>query len=401
MLTVQNSRRNGRQGILANVTPQQLMQVAKQIGSVRETINQFRNLAKGAPAKPRPPQAKPPRSRAPPASKMVEAPVSQGVSSTSLVRSQVLRSTGSSSTIRGTTVLGSVTTPDADAASSPLCVFFASSNPVTFLDRLQITASTYDKYVYKKVRLIFVPQVSTSTSGTVIIAIDRDYFDEPQTTNLAQTLSYESVASGSVWSGHSCSMSRDRSEMRSYFTNFTGDTALRETEQFKFYAYSLGCPRGTTLGYMMLEYELELISPVYAPSEITSNLASIGIQQGKIGISISGSSSLATVTGLPADRVNPGAVYELVVPTGANTSAFTVGVGGSPWTPVGASVRMFLRAQASGGVAQYVVFTDYPSVVSGNTNVSGLYNASVTNATLVSGIQCVWRLLTGTSPLAE
>jgi len=320
------------------------------------------------------------------------APTSFGISSNDVVRSVVVRSTPTMSRFTGVSYLGTVTTGP-NVSSYPTVALFTSSNPVTFQDRLQIQASTYDKFVYNSVKLKYVPAVGTNTSGKVAIAIDRDYTDPPQTVNWGQCISYESVASGTVWSEHMCSMRRDPSEKRSYFTNFASGTDVRETEQFKFYAYTQGVPANTFCGDLYLEYDLELISPVYAPSELSqiSENSSTVISSGAITSSAAGQTW--TVNPLPVDD-NTRAIYEVVVNGQPNTAGIQFGslAGSAAYAPAfQGSYRLWCRPINNGTARQYFIYTDLTAAMTGG---QPLYQTAALGGTLFASTQVIFRRIT-------
>jgi len=326
--------------------------------------------------------------------KAIDAPVSFGTTSNTLVRQTVLRSSGNAATVRGTTILGNVVT-SSTASAFPQVGCYASSNPLTFIDRLQVMASTYDKYVYTKLKLKYVPMVGTSTAGLVAIAIDRDYMDPPQTLSWAQTLSYESVAMGSVWASHNCTMGRDSHEKRAYFTNFQDEADLHESEQFKFYAYTLGAPVSTMIGQLVLEYEIELISPVYAPTELLP-LSIIGMQQ-----TVSASGVCAATSGnFTFSFLGPtnqfAGVYELFVTGNPSFLFFTLGSGGAVISAASqGSYILYAKASNIASSGLYSLYFDYPTALRGGP---AFYNTAATASTLFSGATVTWRLLQATSP---
>jgi len=342
---------------------------------IKETLQNFKAVTdymksskkkekRAAPA----PATRVPRNKG--AERRLAAPVSMGVSSNSLVRTQTVSTTANACVVRGQTFLGTLGTGAGVGTSVPVCIFFASSNPITFADRMRVQASIYDKFVFRRCRLKYQPSCTTATAGTIAITIDRDYADAPQLTNWAQTLSYESYATGNVWCEHSCDIGRDTHERRAYFTNFMGSQDLHESEQFKFYVYTIGVDPNVTLGNLFLEYELELISPVYAPTEIANNLDNLGVMtvEGVGGtdaaLKQSGASAVNfTMPSLPTvDKV--GVVYEVIYQQQATPTNITIGNGGMNWVPGQTSVQLFMRVVNDTSVN---VFTDLGAALSGSS----------------------------------
>jgi len=325
----------------------------------------------------------------------VNAPTSFGSASTnSLSRTQIVSSTAYSSIVRGSTLLGPVTLPTGAIVGKPNCAFYASSNPITFSDRMQTLASTYDKFVYNRATLRYIPNVGSTVSGQVAITIDRDYLDPPQTAGYAQTLSYEAQAFGSVWVKHACSITRDSHEKRVYFTNFTSDPSLRESEQFKFYAYVLGAATSTVpLGYLVLDYEIELISPVFAPSEVATNLSKLIMFAGSTSMNYTlGNSSICAISILPTALLNPGSFYELIVQGQADGTDIKYGsTTGLTYAPESSGSYLFYCRGTETG--SFHVYTDYASALSNNIGAR-LYNDSAVLNNLVPTSGCTYRLLT-------
>lgn len=349
-------------------------------------------------------RAKQSRSAPPPSSKRnnpqrsqissISGPTSFGSASTnSLARSQVISSTANSSIVRGSTVLGPVLLPAGFIVGKPTAAFYASSNPLTFSDRMQTLASTYDKYVYHRATLRYIPNVGSSTAGQIAITIDRDYLDPPQTAGYAQTLSYEAQAFGSVWVSHSCTITRDTHEKRAYFTNFTADPALRESEQFKFYAYTLGAiASNAPLGYLVLDYEIELISPVFAPVEVSSNTGNLVMVPTITTMTFNlPGSDVCAISALPSALANPGSVYEIIVQGQPDVTDIVYGsAAGAPYTPAAQGSYIFYCRGTI--VGSFHVYTDYNSCVSNSAQARLFNNAAALNVFLNS-CGCTYRLL--------
>lgn len=328
------------------------------------------------------------------------APTMFGSSSDSLVRTQVVSSSLNSSVMRGTSILGPVQTGP-NSPTGPQAVFSCSSNPVTFPDRMGILAQTYDKYVYKKCCLRYVPACATTQPGMIIIGIDRDYMDPPNTGGIAQTMSYEAVASGSVWASHKCNMMRDNHEKRDYYTNFTASTELRESEQFRFWAYAANAASSTTLGYLYIDYEIEMISPVYAPQEIASNLASLQCQNGAFTISFAANSNIPTITTsglnvpLPAFGASAGNIFEILISSNITNTGFKIGSATGPDYNPPTSQIFYLRCNNAG--TGWALFLDYPSALTNSAIVSSVYNNTAAISALCTSARGVVRQIQGTN----
>jgi len=383
-------------GAGAAITVAQMGELAKAFAPLaRDAKALLRRAPAGAPA----PQQRNKKASKPKMSRM-EAPVNHGYTSNNLVKFSQKMATSKSTIYRGCSVLGSIRTSAAATTTLPQCTFYAASNPVTFPDRLQIMATTFDKYVYKSVTLKFQPQVPSSTAGLVALCIDRDYMDPPQSLNWAQVLSYESAVSGSVWMEHVTSIKRETSERKSYYTNFTADTNFRDSEQFKFYVFTLGCPASTILGQLYIEYEIELISPVYAPDEISGNLAAF--QMTNIipsNVTCAAASTTFTIAGLPAYTATAGSLVEIIISGNYAGSTIQVGSTGVVWNPsIQNSYRFFARPTLGTG---YALYLDYPSAINNEPAANALFNPGAIAFNLFGSASATFRLLAGTSPTAE
>lgn len=387
---VPQSKRNG-----LSKAAGELFAVGKQgmeMGMIKEAHKMFKELTA---TRQRIKSAKPVKQTVEQRSKVSAAPTAFGISSNDVVRVVLKNTTPTMARMSGVSYLGPVQSPSV-LSTLPTVSTFSSSNPITFKDRLQVLASTYDKYVFNSVRLKYVPAVGTSTAGKVGIAIDRDYTDPPQTGSWGETISYEAVASGTVWSQHSCSIKRDSNEKRTYFTNLASGVEIRETEQFKFYAYTQGVPINTFCGDLYLEYDIDLISPVYAPHELSSVLPIAGtfISSGTASY-LTALSSSCTITGLP---VGDGTrmIYEVMFNGIApGSTALTIGAGlGAPnyFPQIVGTYRYFVRALRNSPLNQlFSVYLDLPAALNDGTV---LYNGTAAAVVLSNANSFAYRQVT-------
>jgi len=266
---------------------------------------------------------------------------------------RVVANNATATRIVGSTILGVVTVPATFQSSRPALAFVASSNPSTFGDRLAYVALSYDKYVYHKATIRFVPAVSTSQSGTVILAADRDYASDPTLINLQQATSYERSVWGPVWAPLQTTYVRSPEEKRTYFMSWLENVDIRETEQFKFYAFTaLGVTAGQQLGTYVLDYDLEFTSPIFAaPTNIQQLSRGFTYAQ---ATTCSWAASTTTVT-LPVLPASPaaGCVFEVFISsTVLAPASLYIGFSSGPqWAPSAAVYRLFFYSTNSGYVA--------------------------------------------------
>lgn len=391
------NRRRGRANGLARMAGAavNIARQANDMGFFKDAQKVYKQLSANR-AKSRAERNKPKQQTVNQRSTKTAAPTSFGISSNDVVRAVVQKSTSTMSRMTGVSYLGPVIAPSV-VGSLPQVATFCSSNPVTFQDRLQIHASTYDKYVYNSVKLRYVPAIGTSIAGKVAIAIDRDYTDPPQTATWGETISYESVASGTVWSEHSCSMKRDPSEKRSYFTNLASGVDSRETEQFKFYAYVQGVAASTFCGDLYLEYDINLVSPVYAPSELAVALNTSSTNYVQSTCTNSSASSIWTMAGLPIEDGSRD-VYEVIFSIPPSTAGITLfNATGAAWTPpVTGSYRLFARGN-SPTTRTVTLHLDYASALA---NIAPLFQTAALGGTLFTLSTVAYRRITYTSAAA-
>lgn len=192
----------------------------------------------------------------------VRPPVAMGTISTGTAFA-VQHSSPVSSRVRGVSYVGTVAGSGYLGPMANQIGAMVALNPATFGDRLAAYSKLFDKYVYHSVRLTYTPIVSTGVSGNVSLTIDRDPMDPADDPgNMAQILSNEVCSSGPVYAKQTVSIFRDPNEKRTYFIN-PHSPDPEESEQFIAYAYLFGTTVVATYGLLSIEYDLELISPVF------------------------------------------------------------------------------------------------------------------------------------------
>jgi len=276
------------------------------------------------------------------------------------------------SRMRGSLILGSVIGATL-TGNGPAPCFVASLNPISFSDRLAVQASIYDKFVYHNIRLVYQPAVATSTNGSVFLAIDRDYNDPPSGGSVQTVMDYEASTMGPVWGTHTVSMTRDKNEKRTYFTNNLANTDPRECEQFKFYVYSTGTPANTTLGLVVLHYDIELISPVFAPSEIVTGFNFVPVFFNALWAA---AGTTATLSGGFAAASN--GVYELITSSAPTAAALLQGAAnGQALTLTDNATRLWF-ALTSGSLTSMNLYLSLDGAVN-SVAASRIYSSSIQN----------------------
>ena len=145
-------------------------------------------------------------------------------------------------------------------------------NPALLNDRVAIIASTFEKYVYHSFKLTYVPQCSTATGGSVALAFDRDplmYTANTQGTQfLSEVMSYEHAVLTPTYVQASTSYARDPKELKTWFLGGTDATlTTRETSQGNAVVYLSNVPPNTGLGFIVMDYVLDLVAPNLLPAK--------------------------------------------------------------------------------------------------------------------------------------
>jgi len=319
------------------------------------------------------------------------APTSMGFSGSapSFVMKNV---TKESVRMTGRTILGFANAPAVPGSNLPFPAVIASLNPVTFSDRMGTQASLYDKYVYHKAVIRYLPACGTATAGVVIIALDRDYSDPPETQSFAAAASYEGAVWGPVWQAATSSYVRDRNEKRTYFMNAIDGVDIRETEQFKAYCFGVNVASSVAMGTFVLDYDIELISPVFAPVEVLIS-GFTSVVSGP-ALTLPATSSVALIPLAPANNV--GTVWEcFVVGAYVGTSAILIGAGGAIWAPgVLGCYRIFVTATNAASLTMYLTF----SAATGGSGYA-LYNSGAGTLPLFASGYTLWyRKVAGPAP---
>ncbi len=136
-------------------------------------------------------------------------------------------------------------------------------SPDTLNGRLALQARTYDRYIFRKVRLWYLPRVPTTQAGSFAIGFVNDSkFPSPT----FSTISAMSPAMNATFYGEPrcIDIVDDMSTQRTYFCLFDGtsDASLRLTVQ----GAILGAPDASsigavTMGRIWIEYMIDLYQP--------------------------------------------------------------------------------------------------------------------------------------------
>jgi len=123
----------------------------------------------------------------------------------------------------------------------------------------------YEKFLFTDFKVHYIPGVGTAKSGSLILAHDRDIYDNTPPTGLAgvrELLSMEDAVSDSVWKSFSMRCPLEMPDV-GYFTSPNG-VDDRLAYQGQVYCAVLGVPDATlntSLGSLAIEYEAVLFVP--------------------------------------------------------------------------------------------------------------------------------------------
>lgn len=151
-------------------------------------------------------------------------------------------------------------------------------NPILLNDRVAAIASTYEKYVYQSLTYRYVPQCPTTTAGSVMLTFERDPANPAanggdDSTYMQNVMSYEHTTITPPWVGSSVTYKRDANEKKLW--NISGQGSNydpRSTSQGEFLCYGANVPTGTGLGFIVMDYVLDLCEPSILPARTGAGL---------------------------------------------------------------------------------------------------------------------------------
>lgn len=165
---------------------------------------------------------------------------------------------------RGRDYLGIVKTGSSVGVATLLRLDFLSPQSSTFTGtRLQTFASMYEKYIFRKARIVYIPQVSTAAAGTIGMAFDKDFADTtPGETEdgLRQYLGFQNACTFPAWSPGEIDIKL--TDMQDFF--YCNDTGYdgRLVYQGQLYLFAVGSLLTTTnYGQLYIEYEIDFFDP--------------------------------------------------------------------------------------------------------------------------------------------
>jgi len=322
----------------------------------------------------------------------------------------VTKTTPEVTSVRGRAFLGNV---NSTGGAYNIVGGTFSLNPVLLNDRLAVMATTFDKYVYKRAKICYVPFAATSQQGQVYLYLDRDYLDPlADPAQVGQVMSQYNAIADQPWKNMSTALTRDPTEKRTYFT-LLNQAQLPETEQFRVCCYVTASGFTGIVGQLYLEYDLDLVGPVYAPSEnaglsnftFSKAVTPVGTTTTGADIKVYAGNNVCTAYVTTGAAVNifgipdndPAILWEVVFSDVGSAGPITpaglhwgsAGTAGPVVTFANGTTWYVVRSQFSGtsNLNQFNVFQHYQEAISGEGNVGtkALYNATGSDILLGAG----------------
>lgn len=170
-------------------------------------------------------------------------------------------------------------------------------------------AQRFESYRFRRLRYIFETESPTSTTGSVMGAIDYDPSD-PAPSNKIQAMAYRNSVRSPPWADfHMVSESEDLSKRKSYFVRsgtVSGDLALFDTGNF--FLCVQGQAGTAIIGELYVEYDVDLMTPqlgdpgwdhaLWASMAGNSNAAPFSNFDGDLPVTVSSSGTTTSVTTL-------------------------------------------------------------------------------------------------------
>ena len=152
-------------------------------------------------------------------------------------------------------------------------------NPVLLNDRVATISTTYEKYVYQSLTYRYVPQCSTTTAGSVMLTFERDPANPAANggdaaTFMQNVMSYEHTAITPPWVGTSVTYKRETNEKKLFYISGQGSNYdPRDTSQGLFMCYGTNVPQDIGLGFIVMDYVLDLCQPSIMPARTGAGIA--------------------------------------------------------------------------------------------------------------------------------
>lgn len=211
----------------------------------------------------------------------VSAPVQMGVKVAGGLQSSFTQRQMSGGGLR-ITGRSFITSVDSKGKYSNGLLAIVDCNPILLNDRVAAIATTYEKYVYQAVTYRYVPQCATSTPGSVMLTFERDPANPAAnggdpSSYMQNCMSYEHTSITPPWVGSSVTYKRDANEKKLFYISGQGSNYdPRTTSQGQFLCYGANVPGETGLGFIVMDYVLDLCEPSIMPARTGAGIAGNG-----------------------------------------------------------------------------------------------------------------------------
>lgn len=284
-------------------------------------------------------------------------------------------------------------TTGATATSRGQVLFSVPISPSIIPDtRLQLAASQYTRYIFKRARFYYVGSAPATTAGSVMMYGDYDPTQNPSSTPGDSTLRYaytHDACEASVWEKSDCTVT-DQVYADMLYTD--PDEELRFCVQGCLWVISTGAiAANTECGKIILDYEIEFSVPDYRGAIVTpASFADVTmtLTAASIGTTIAPTFSATPAQGVYFLRLNTAPSQTAQYYTSPNAylqgaAKVTLGAGSGLWLLVDGSGNAkllwtpdFYSSALSSSVGMVTANT-----FAGNStcSVSGIAIASITN----------------------
>ncbi len=193
---------------------------------------------------------------------------------------------------------------------------------------LSTIAFQFESYLFRSLRFEFETQKSTSTSGTVILAVDYDASD-PAPSNKTQVMSYNGAVRSAVWA--ECEFVASVKDLHKFgqqrylrYGNLSANQDIKTYDVGNLWVCTQGCADTTAIGELYVSYEVELMTPQINGQALLNSLSAV-----VTGVSPTNSSFMGTTPtvlgGLP--MTFSGNTFTALTPCQLLICSFIVGTG--------------------------------------------------------------------------
>ncbi len=241
---------------------------------------------------------------------------------------------------------------------------------------LATVATNYDKYIFRKLRFVYMPLVSTTTAGRVGLCFDYDSSDSAPVTR-ADFFSATRHSEAAIWAPIDLEVPLDRKE-RFTNTHTASDSKLIDVGSLSYMTDATSATASSSVGDIICEYEVELLRPqppsyataAFSASNPAGTDTSIYLNGPSLGVWTFVSATLLQVSGL-----SPGSygVFTYVKDTGA----------ASPLLAYAATNATFLGIKSLATTTEQLKYSNL-SVPSGNGSINFTITGTATLGDLES-----------------